>query len=103
MPKRREYYTRISQSEEFLALVSTLILYSLLILAGMDTTSNTLSRMLHLLAEHPAVQTKLRAEIIEAHNGEETMDYELNKLPYLEAVCRETLRLYPPAQVIPRR
>ena len=94
----------ISQSEEFLVPISTLILYSLLILAGMDTTSNTLSRMLHLLAEHPAVQTKLRAEIIEAHNGEETIDYEaLSKLPYLEEVCRETLRLYPPAQVIPRR
>ncbi|KAI1783840.1 cytochrome P450, partial [Ganoderma leucocontextum] len=77
---------------------------SVLILGRMDTTSNVLTRTFQLLAQDPAVQEKLRAEIVEAHNSEATMDYDaLNKLPYLEAVCRETLRLYPPAQVIPRR
>ncbi|KAM5541986.1 hypothetical protein V8D89_004296 [Ganoderma adspersum] len=77
---------------------------SVLILGGMDTTSNLITRMFQLLAQHPTVQEKLRAELVEGHNGEATLDYEaLNKLPYLEAVCRETLRLYPPGQVIPRR
>ncbi len=70
----------------------------------MDTTSSMLTRTFHLLAQHPAIQEKLRAEIVEAHSGEATMDYDaLNKLPYLDAICRETLRLYPPVQVIPRR
>ncbi|KAJ3550676.1 hypothetical protein NMY22_g309 [Coprinellus aureogranulatus] len=67
--------------------------------AGMDTTSNALSRILHLLSERPDVQDRLRDEIkdaVETH-GEE-LDYStLNSLPFLEAVVRETLRLYAPA------
>ena len=60
----------------------------------MDTTSNSLSRILHLLAMHPDVQDKLRAEIIEAQGGDNDIAYdELIKLPYLDAVCRETLRM----------
>ena len=63
----------------------------------MDTTSNALSRILHLLAQNPSVQEKLRAEIVEARGGPEgdaDIPYdELVNLPYLDAVCRETLRL----------
>ena len=69
----------------------------------MDTTSNSLSRILHLLAMHPDVQDKLRAEIIEAQGGDNDIAYdELIKLPYLDAVCRETLRLYAPVMAAPR-
>ena len=62
----------------------------------MDTTSNALSRTLHLLSMHPAVQQKLREELMEATSGGTVdLDYDaLTKLPYLDAVCRETLRLY---------
>ena len=72
--------------------------YRTFILAGMDTTSNALSRILHLLAQHPDVQEKVRAEIIEAQGGDRSdLSYEdLIKLPYLDAVCRETLRLHAP-------
>lgn len=63
------------------------------IFAGMDTTSGALAHILHLLAEHPDVQTKLRAEILEAGNGQEIGYDQLVELPYLDAVCRETLRL----------
>ena len=63
----------------------------------MDTTSNALSRTLHVLAQHPPVQDKLRAEIIEPQGGPGSasdIPYDgLVKLPYLDAVCRETLRL----------
>ena len=73
-------------------------------LAGMDTTSNALSRTLQILAQHPEAQAKLRAEILEARNGEPTIDYEnLVKLPYLDAVCRETRRLYSPVHTLVRR
>ncbi|KAF9448713.1 cytochrome P450 [Macrolepiota fuliginosa MF-IS2] len=69
---------------------------STFVLAGMETTSSALSRILQLLASHPDVQTKLRNEIREAQaNGRLTYD-QLVSLPYLDAVCRETLRVYPP-------
>jgi len=62
--------------------------------AGMDTTSAALSRTLHLLAQHPEVQEKLRQEILEARVDGQDLSYEtLESLPYLDAVCRETLRL----------
>ncbi|KAF5360934.1 hypothetical protein D9756_005077 [Leucocoprinus leucothites] len=67
--------------------------------AATDTTSSALSRILCLLAEHPHVQEKLREELIAAkrENGGEELDYDhLVSLPYLDAVCRETLRVYPP-------
>ena len=65
------------------------------ILAGVDTTSNSLSRILHLLAENPDVQEKLRKEIHEAEERySKVIPYdELSQLPYLDAICRETLRL----------
>lgn len=61
----------------------------------MDTTSGALSRLLHLLATNPTVQDKLRQEVVEARErlrGGLSYD-ELVALPYLDAVCRETLRL----------
>lgn len=62
--------------------------------AAMDTTSGALSRILYTLAQHPDAQEKLRREIIEARHEDGDIDYDrLVALPYLEAVCRETLRL----------
>ncbi|KAL5492757.1 hypothetical protein ACEPAI_4204 [Sanghuangporus weigelae] len=67
--------------------------------AGQDTTSNALSRALHLLALHPDVQKCLRDDIIAARKerGGADFDYDtLMDLPYLDAFCRETLRVFPP-------
>ncbi|KAI1784550.1 cytochrome P450 [Ganoderma leucocontextum] len=73
---------------------------STFIFAGMDTTSNALSLTLSLLCQHQDVQEKLRKEILEASKGEDLEYDALVSLPYLDAVCRETLRLYAPvAQV----
>jgi len=72
---------------------------SSLVFAGMDTTSSALSRILQLLATHPHVQEKLREEIREAQmNGQLNYD-QLILLPYLDAVCRETLRVFPPVNL----
>lgn len=64
----------------------------------MDTTSNATSRVLHLLAQHPDVQERVRREVVQARvaaGGD--LDYDqLHGLPYLDAACRETLRLYVP-------
>lgn len=60
----------------------------------MDTTSSALSRILHVLADQPAVQTELRKEIRDARARHGDLDYNsLDNLPYLDAVIRETLRL----------
>ncbi|KAH9852524.1 cytochrome P450 [Lenzites betulinus] len=82
--------------DELIAQMSTFIL------GGMDTTSNALSRILHQLAIHPSVQDKLRAEIVEACGGGDIPYDDIVKLPYLEAVCRETLRVFAPVQMIAR-
>ncbi|KAH9475657.1 Cytochrome P450 monooxygenase 91 [Psilocybe cubensis] len=84
--------------EAVLAQISTLIF------AAMDTTSGALSRLFHLLATNPDVQSKLRAEIVESRkrfDGDLPYD-QLVALPYLDAVVRETLRLYGPVSVVMR-
>ncbi|KAH8928155.1 cytochrome P450 [Atractiella rhizophila] len=68
------------------------------LLAGHETTSTTATFMLHYLSLHPAVQSKLRAEIL-ASRASITPDSDpeiLNALPYLDACCREVLRLRSP-------
>ncbi|KAG5637254.1 hypothetical protein H0H81_005254 [Sphagnurus paluster] len=75
-----------------------------LIFAATDTTSNALSRILWLLADDPEAQEKLRRELREVRDRNEDIPYdELVALPYLDAVCRETLRLYPPISVVSRK
>jgi len=62
--------------------------------AAMDTTSAALGRILFLLSIHQDVQNKLRQEITEARKSGDLSYDELVALPYLDAVCRETLRMY---------
>lgn len=65
-------------------------------MAGVDTTSNAMARVLDILAHNPEAQTRLRTEILEAREtyGKEIPFDDVMRLPYLDAVCRETLRLY---------
>ncbi|KAH9036024.1 cytochrome P450 [Lactarius deliciosus] len=73
------------------------------LIAGTDTTSSALSRILQLLSLHPDVQDKLRKELKEAHEDNEELTHDqLVSLPFLEAVCRETLRLYAPVPGVMR-
>ncbi|KAJ7486822.1 cytochrome P450 [Mycena latifolia] len=73
---------------------------SMIIHAGTDSSSSALNRIVHLLALHPDVQEKLRAEIMET--SEHLSHDELVNLPYLDGVVRETLRLYPPITAMTR-
>ncbi|GMT20003.1 hypothetical protein PFISCL1PPCAC_11300, partial [Pristionchus fissidentatus] len=65
------------------------------ILAGFDTTSNALAYTVWMLANNPEVMKKCQEEIDECCQ-EDSISYEdLNKLKYIEATCKETLRLEP--------
>lgn len=67
----------------------------LFLLAGFDTTSNTLTLISHNLALYPAVQDKMFEEI-DSVCVDETPNFEqLNRLKYTEAVLKETLRVCP--------
>uniref|UniRef100_A0AC34FF80 Cytochrome P450 n=1 Tax=Panagrolaimus sp. ES5 TaxID=591445 RepID=A0AC34FF80_9BILA len=66
------------------------------LLAGYETTSTALAYASWLLAKHPEVQQRLFEEI-EDTVGEKDVDYDTAmKLPYLDAVFHEVLRLHPP-------
>ncbi|XP_052740575.1 putative cytochrome P450 CYP13A3 [Bicyclus anynana] len=74
-----------------------------LLLAATDTTATASCLASVLLANHPRVQRRLYDEIQQVlGESERTLD-NLSKLKYLDAVVKETLRLYPPAPVTVRR
>ena len=72
--------------------------------AGHETTANTLSWALYLVAKHPEVQSKLQAEVDANVAGDvATFDEAAAKnLPLTLAVVYETLRLYPTVPLFPR-
>ncbi|KAK7438395.1 hypothetical protein VKT23_018009 [Stygiomarasmius scandens] len=65
------------------------------LVAGHETTSTAVTWALYALSQDKAVQTKLRDELFTLSTDNPTMD-ELNSLPYLDAVVRETLRVHAP-------
>jgi cytochrome P450 len=73
-----------------------------MLLAGHETTALTLSFAVYLLSENEPVAVRLRAEIDGQLAERPARMEDLQKLPYLNAVVRETLRLYPPAYAIGR-
>ena len=77
---------------------------STLIFNAQDTTSSAISRILHLLSQNIAAQDRLRKEIQQAKSLKSDTDVwkydELMRLPFLDAVVRETLRLHGPVSWI---
>jgi cytochrome P450 len=75
-----------------------------LMFAGHDTSTSTLTFMMHELARQPEVLERLRAEQDEVLGGDPpTVERLEREMPYLEMVLDEVLRLYPPAWIGPRR
>ena len=73
-----------------------------MLLAGEDTTANTLAWMIYLLSRNPAALARARDEV-DAVLGSDNMPsrYEqLAKLPFVEACINETMRLRPVAPLI---
>ncbi|XP_055011716.1 thromboxane-A synthase [Boleophthalmus pectinirostris] len=67
------------------------------LLAGYETSSNTLAFTCYLLALHPECQHKLQEEIDHFYTRHESPDYtNVQELKYLDMVISEALRMYPP-------
>jgi cytochrome P450 len=68
-----------------------------MLLAGEDTTANTLAWMIYLLDRHPVAQRRAREEVL-AKNAEKYEDMVV--LPFIDACINETMRLRPVAPIL---
>lgn len=68
-----------------------------ILLAGHETTALNLAWTFYQLASYPRVEGKLFAELEEVLGGRAPEAGDLTRLPYADAVIKESLRLYPPA------
>ncbi|KAF8164824.1 cytochrome P450 monooxygenase pc-3 [Crassisporium funariophilum] len=67
-----------------------------ILMAGRDTTANSITFSVYMLAEHPEVLQKLRQEILEKIGDSRRPTFgDMKEMKYLRAVINETLRLYP--------
>jgi enediyne biosynthesis protein E7 len=73
-----------------------------LLLAGHETTANTLSWTFYLLARHPEVAAALHDEYRGVLAGHTPAMNDLAQLPYGRMVVEESMRLYPPAWSVGR-
>jgi len=74
-----------------------------LLLAGHETTANALVWACYLLSQHPEVAEKLRDEVDTVLGQRAPRLEDLPRLPYVDMVIKETLRIYPPAWILGRQ
>ncbi|MFB6188553.1 MAG: cytochrome P450 [Halapricum sp.] len=74
-----------------------------LLLAGHETTAQALTFTAYLLATHPEIDRRLQTELDDVLDGDRPTVEDLDALPYLERVVRESMRLYPPVPGIVRQ
>jgi cytochrome P450 family 110 len=72
-----------------------------LVMAGHETTATSLAWACYELLRNPEVLAKLQSEL--AALGKDPSPEAIARLPYLQAICEETLRLYPIAIFLTRR
>ncbi len=68
-----------------------------LLVAGHETTASALSWAFYWIHKIPSIREKLLEELDRLGDNPDPMD--IFRLPYLTAVCQETLRIYPVAMV----
>jgi cytochrome P450 len=76
-----------------------------MLLAGEDTTANTMAWMMHFMCLHPQVQERMQREVDSVLSESEVLDdiKLADKLAFVDAVAMETMRLKPVAPVLFRR
>ncbi|KAL4488682.1 hypothetical protein ABPG73_020381 [Tetrahymena malaccensis] len=66
-------------------------------IAGMDTTGHLLGMTTYYVSQNKEIYAKLQSEI---DNNKDQSAHGLSKLPYLNAVIKETLRFYGPGNIL---
>ncbi|KAH8429367.1 cytochrome P450 [Aspergillus melleus] len=102
-----DFLTKLIESNKFTDdnLVEQLLAF---LAAGHETIAGSLGWSVYLLATHPSIQTVLREELLSCASPEEwamqspDITTRLERVPLLNAVCNETLRLYPSIPLTPR-
>lgn len=73
-----------------------------LFIAGHETTATALAWSFYLLARHPDLLARAQQEA-DAFEGDGPSRYEPERLAFLTRVFKESLRLYPPVVLLPKR
>ena len=71
--------------------------------AGHETSANALTWWAGLIAQHPEVASRCQTEVDECLQGQTPTLEIVQKLPWLQASLKESLRLYPPAAILMTR
>jgi len=74
-----------------------------LMLAGYETTANSLAWTWYLLSQNPEPRRTLEDQLRSALGGRVPTAADLPNLPYNRMILDESLRLYPPAWILGRR
>ncbi|KAL5341380.1 cytochrome P450 [Aspergillus crustosus] len=85
-----------NDGEEIIDSETLIGVFSLIIVAGSETSATTLTALINLLTEHPRVMRKLHAEIRQFAKPTDLTLSALAQLPYTNAVIKEGLRLCHP-------
>lgn len=74
----------------------------LIVVGGSDTSSNTISLALFHLIHEPGAYLKVQHEVEQCFAGSVADDFNrlAKECPYLNAVIQETLRLWPPGELM---
>jgi cytochrome P450 len=75
---------------------------AVLLMAGHETTANTLAWTWYILSQVPEVEAKLHAEVDRVLGGRPPTLADVPNLVYTRAVFEEVLRLYPPVPLLTR-
>ena len=73
-----------------------------LFIAGHETTAQMLAWTWYALSENPQAEARLHEELDGVLGGRPPEAADFGRLPYLQAVMSEILRLYPPAYITAR-
>ncbi len=74
-----------------------------LLIASVDTTPKTVAWALSLIGQNRYVEENLHQELNQVLHDHLPVTDDIEKLPYLNQIIQETLRLYPPVHFIDRR